>query len=177
MIGEMQQLIVEKIGDGGDHEQQRHVVREQPRQQEPCRHCKREQIEHDQHRGEQDRLEIPAAIEGHQVVAEEAVMLAGVTLIDQPEATHRVMHRATMAKVLDQIGVKTGHRDSQPFERTYVLQPCPARGDHQQAKPGGESEVQPAVIARTDMVAAEFAAERRHLRRYRVALRVRGPHG
>ena len=100
-----------------------------------------------------DLSEVQAAVEGHGLIGEKAVMLLRVPLVDQPQAAHGTVHGPAMPEVLGQVGIQQHQRDGQPFERPDVIEARDRKQNDTDADRAGKSEMQPAAVGGADFLA------------------------
>ena len=93
------------------------------------------------------------------------MVLQHVSFENQTQAPPGMMHWSTMTEVFHQIRVKECYRQGQPFEWSHAVQRPQARDNYQHAQADRESQVQPAPIARANMLLAEFSPVSGHLGR------------
>src|SRR6056297_468378 len=147
VVGQVQQLVAEVVAQRGDHEQPGDVRREQPGQQQPGRQREGAEEEHQQHRREQNGAQVAGAVHVHLPVGEEAVVLDGVALVDQPEACALAVHHVAVPEVLGKVGVEEGQRNGQPLQRPHLVEQDHAEDDPDGAERDDERQVPCAGIA------------------------------
>lgn len=122
VVGEVQQLIVQEIQNGRQHEQETDIRRDKEIQQRTDGYRETADKEEQKDGWEQDRFVIPGGIEGLRIMREERMMLDRMTLEDPGQEPRLVVHGSPVPEVLAEVGVEKRQRNRQPFEQADVLE-------------------------------------------------------
>ena len=162
------QHLVEQVAQhpaGADHGRELRVERPDHR---PERHGAGALYHHQPGR-EQDHPPVPRLLEGHVALLEEAVVVAGVALVEHRAQAPLVVPQPLVDAMLAPVEEQQGQGQRQPLPRPDVLRGRQQGGRHAEAEQGDEAGVQPGVVAGADRRPVAFA-ECMHVETHAIAL-------